>query len=53
MSTNKKESTAQSNLEKEALEYYSKTKRLSLNTFMSLFTVKEEKNETRSIKDKL
>jgi len=38
---------------KEALEYYSKTKRLSLNTFMSLFTVKEEKNETRSIKGKL
>ena len=38
---------------KEALEYYSKTKRLPLNTFMSLFTVKEEKNETRSIKGKL
>ena len=38
---------------KEALEYHSKTKRLSLNTFMSLFTVKEEKNETRSIKGKL
>ena len=38
---------------KEALEYYSKTKRLSLDLFMSLFVVKEEKNETRNIKGKL
>ena len=36
---------------KEALEYYSKTKRLSLHLFMSLFVVKEEKNENRSIKN--
>ena len=35
---------------KEALEYYSKTKQLSLDLFMSLFVVKEEENETRSIK---
>jgi len=38
---------------KEALEYYSKTKRLPLDLFMSLFVVKEEKNETRNIKGKL
>ena len=36
---------------KEALEYYSKTKQLSLDLFMSLFVVKEEKNENRSIKN--
>ena len=35
---------------KEALEYHSKSKQLPLDLFMSLFVVKEEKNETRSIK---
>ena len=36
---------------KEALEYYSKTKQLPLDVFIALFQVKEEKNETRSIKN--
>ena len=38
---------------KEALEYHSKAKQLSLNVFLNLFQVKKEKNETRSIKGKL
>ena len=38
---------------KEALEYHSKIKQLPLDVFVSLFQVKEEKNETRSIKGKL
>ena len=36
---------------KEALEYHSKVKQLPLDLFMSLFVVKEEKNENRSIKN--
>jgi len=36
---------------KTALEYYSKSKQLPLDVFVSLFQVKEEKNETRSIKN--
>tara|TARA_B110000858_G_scaffold83860_1_gene97084 strand:- start:118 stop:294 length:177 start_codon:yes stop_codon:yes gene_type:complete len=36
---------------KEALEYHSKSKQLPLDVFVSLFQVKEEKNETRSIKN--
>ena len=36
---------------KEALEYYSKTKQLPLDVFIALFQVKEEKNETRIIKN--
>ena len=35
---------------KEALEYHSKIKQLPLDVFVNLFQVKEEKNETRSIK---
>ena len=38
---------------KEALEYHSKLKQLPLDVFLNLFQVKEEKNETRSIKGKL
>ena len=40
---------------KEALEYHSKIKQLPLDVFVSMFKIekKEEKNETRSIKDKL
>jgi|TARA_R110000823_G_scaffold260097_1_gene381045 hypothetical protein len=36
---------------KEALEYHSTLKRLPLDVFVNLFQVKEEKNETRSIKN--
>ena len=36
---------------KEALEYHSKIKQLPLDVFVSLFQVKEEKNETRNIKN--
>jgi len=37
---------------KEALEYYSKTKQLPLDLFISMFVVKKiEENETRSIKN--
>jgi len=36
---------------KEALEYHSKSKQLPLDVFLNLFQVKEEKNETRSIKN--
>tara|TARA_R110000796_G_scaffold40966_1_gene101232 strand:+ start:234 stop:410 length:177 start_codon:yes stop_codon:yes gene_type:complete len=36
---------------KEALEYHSKIKQLPLDVFVNLFQVKEEKNETRSIKN--
>ena len=36
---------------KEALEYHSKIKQLPLDVFINLFQVKEEKNETRSIKN--
>ena len=38
---------------KEALEYHSKVKQLPLDVFISLFIVKEikENNETRSIKN--
>ena len=38
---------------KEALEYHSKLKQLPLDVFISMFIVKEEKenNETRSIKN--
>ena len=38
---------------KEALEYHSKLKQLPLDVFLNLFQIKEEKNETRNIKDKL
>tara|TARA_B100001059_G_scaffold129486_1_gene129393 strand:- start:236 stop:418 length:183 start_codon:yes stop_codon:yes gene_type:complete len=38
---------------KEALEYHSKSKQLSLDIFLNLFQVKEEKNETRNTKGKL
>lgn len=36
---------------KEALQYHAKVKQLPLDVFVSLFQVKEEKNETRSIKN--
>jgi hypothetical protein len=36
---------------KTALEYHSKIKQLPLDVFVNLFQVKEEKNETRSIKN--
>jgi len=36
---------------KEALEYHSKSKQLPLDVFLNLFQVKEEKNETRNIKN--
>ena len=36
---------------KKALEYHSTLKRLPLDVFVNLFQVKEEKNETRSIKN--
>ena len=35
---------------KEALEYHSMIKKLPLDVFVNLFQIKEEKNETRSIK---
>jgi len=38
---------------KEALGYHSKLKQLPLDVFLNLFQIKEEKNETRNIKDKL
>ena len=40
---------------KEALEYHSKIKQLPLDVFVSMFKIEKikEKNETRSIKDKL
>ena len=38
---------------KEALQYHAKVKQLPLDVFVSLFQVKEEKNETRNIKGKL
>ena len=39
---------------KEALEYYSKTKQLPLDVFITMFQVEKikENNETRSIKNK-
>jgi len=36
---------------KEALQYHARVKQLPLDVFVSLFQVKEEKNETRSIKN--
>jgi len=36
---------------KEALNFHAKRKQLPLDVFVSLFQVKEEKNETRSIKN--
>jgi len=36
---------------KEALEYHSKSKQLPLDVFLNLFQIKEEKNETRNIKN--
>jgi hypothetical protein len=36
---------------KTALEYHAALKRLPLDVFVNLFQVKEEKNETRSIKN--
>ena len=38
---------------REALQYHARVKQLPLDVFVSLFQVKEEKNETRSIKGKL
>lgn len=35
---------------KEALQYHAKVKQLPLDVFVSMFMVKEEKNETRSTK---
>ena len=35
---------------KEALQYHAKVKQLPLDVFISMFMVKEEKNETRNIK---
>jgi len=36
---------------REALQYHARVKQLPLDVFVSLFQVKEEKNETRSIKN--
>ena len=35
---------------KTALQYHAKVKQLPLDVFVSMFMVKEEKNETRNIK---
>ena len=36
---------------REALQYHARVKQLPLDVFVSLFQVKEEKNETRNIKN--